>query len=98
MYVHRLNADLNKLNPSEIEFKKKDLKPLGWLILKFFSATKFIKYREYKMHDNEPMIATTNFTIINTVLCWSGPIHEETLTRVLLLIQVNKRIHQFYNA
>jgi len=84
-----LNPDSNKLNPSEIEFKKKDLKTLGWLMLRFFSATKFIKYREFKMDDNVVMIATTNFTIINTVLCWCGPLHEETLTKILLVIQVN---------
>ncbi|CAF0812468.1 unnamed protein product [Rotaria sp. Silwood1] len=84
----RLNIDLNKLNPSEIEFKKKDLKPLGWLMLRFFSAMKFIKYREYKMSDNEIMIATTNFTIINTVLCWSGPLYEGTLTQILIVIQI----------
>jgi len=88
-FLFRLNAELNKLNPSEIQFKKKDLTFLGWLMLRFFSATKFIKYREYKMHDNQLMISTTNFTIINTVLCWSGPLHEETLTQILLLIQVN---------
>ncbi|UJR36439.1 hypothetical protein I4U23_029162 [Adineta vaga] len=84
----RLNAEMNKLNPSEIEFKKKDLKTLGWLMLRFFSAIKLIKYREFKKYDNEIMIATTNFTIINTVLCWCGPLHEETLTRILMLIQI----------
>ncbi|CAF1588952.1 unnamed protein product, partial [Adineta ricciae] len=84
----RLNPELNKLNPSEIEFKKKDLTIVGWLMLRFFSATKFIKYREYKKHDNQMMISTTNFTIINTVLCWCGPLHEETLTQILILIQI----------
>jgi len=64
-------------------------------MLRFFSAIKFIKYREYKMNDNEIMIATTNFTIINTVLCWCGPLHEETLTRILLLIQVNYNLINF---
>jgi hypothetical protein len=67
-------------------------------MLRFFSATKFIKYREYKMNDNEIMISTTNFTIINTVLCWCGPLHEETLTYILLLLQVNYYLinHLFY--
>ncbi|UJR09659.1 hypothetical protein I4U23_013893 [Adineta vaga] len=84
----RLDPDSNKLNPSEVEFKKKDLKPLGWLMLRFFSLTKFIRYREYQNNDNEIMISTTNFTIINTVLCWFGPLHEETLSRILMLIQI----------
>jgi hypothetical protein len=57
-------------------------------MLRFFSATKFIKYREFKI-DNDVMIATTNFTIINTVLCWCGPLDEATLTRILMLIQVS---------
>ncbi len=92
-----MNPELNKLNPSEIEFKKKDLKTLGWLMLRFFSATKFIKYREFKMDDNVVMIATTNFTIINTVLCWCGPLHEETLTKILLVIQVNFYLINFRN-
>ena len=92
--VIRLNPELNKLKPSEIEFKKKDLTIVGWLMLRFFSATKFIRYREYKKHDNQMMISTTNFTIINTVLCWCGPLHEETLTRILILIQVRIHIHK----
>ncbi len=58
-------------------------------MLRLFSMIKLIKYREYKMSDNEIMIATTNFTIINTVLCWTGPLYEENLTQILLLIQVN---------
>lgn len=64
-------------------------------MLRFFSATKFIKYREYKKHDKEIMISTTNFTIINTVLCWSGPLHEQTLTQRLLFIQVNSYMIKF---
>ncbi|CAF0740639.1 unnamed protein product [Rotaria sordida] len=84
----RLNVDLNKLNASEIEFKKNDLKPLGRLMLQFFSAIKFIRYREYKMNDNEIMIVTTNFTIINTILCWTGPLYERTLTKILIFIQI----------
>jgi UDP-N-acetylglucosamine--dolichyl-phosphate N-acetylglucosaminephosphotransferase len=96
-FLFRLNPDTNKLNPSEIEFKKKDLKFLGWCMLRFFSLTKFIKYREYKMNDNEIMIATTNFTIINTVLCWTGPLHEKTLTQILLFIQVNDDLIKLYS-
>jgi len=84
----KLNPALNKLNPSEVEFKKSDLKLLGWLMLRFFSITKFIRYREFKNNDDEIMISTTNFTIINTVLCWFGPLNEETLTRILMLIQI----------
>jgi len=84
----RLNPELNKLNPSEVEFKKRDLKLIGWLMLRFFSITKFIRYREFKNNDGEIMISTTNFTIINTVLCWLGPLHERTLTTILMLIQV----------
>jgi hypothetical protein len=83
-----LVPELNKLNPSEVEFKKSDLKSLGWLMLRFFSITKFIRYREFKNNDDEIMISTTNFTIINTVLCWFGPLHEQTLSLILMLIQV----------
>jgi hypothetical protein len=89
VYSFRLNPDSNKLHPSEVEFKKRDLKPLGRLMLHFFSLTKFIRYREFKNNDDEIMISTTNFTIINTVLCCIGPLHEETLTRILMLIQVS---------
>ncbi|CAF1625177.1 unnamed protein product [Rotaria magnacalcarata] len=84
----RLDPELNKLNPSEVEFKKSDLKLLGWLMLRFFSMTKFIRYREYTNNDGERLISTTNFTIINTVLCWFGPLHEETLSRIIILIQI----------
>jgi len=57
-------------------------------MLRFFSITKFIRYREFKNNDDEIMISTTNFTIINTVLCWCGPLNEETLSRILMLIQI----------
>ncbi|CAF0917570.1 unnamed protein product [Rotaria sordida] len=67
----RLNPELNKLNASEVEFKKSDLKKL-----------------EYLNNDGELMISTINFTIINTVLCWCGPLHEEKLSRILILIQI----------
>jgi hypothetical protein len=87
-HAYRLDPDSNKLNPSEVEFKKKDLKPLGWLMLRFFSLTRFIRYREYTNNDNEVMISTTNFTIINTVLCWCGPLPEQNLSSILMLIQV----------
>lgn len=84
----RLDPELNKLNPSEVDFKKKDLKPLGWLMLRFFSIIKLIRYREYKNNEGEIMITTTNFTIINSVLCWFGPLNEGTLSSVLMLIQI----------
>ena len=60
-------------------------------MLRFFSLIKFVRYREYKNNDDEVMISTTNFTIINTVLCWFGPLHEEKLARALLSIQVRMR-------
>lgn len=91
-----LDPKLNKLNPSEAVFKKRDLKTLGWLMLRFFSLTKFIRYREFENNDGEQMISTTNFTIINTVLCWLGPLHEETLSRILILIQVRIRFMILY--
>ena len=88
----RLNPETNKLHPSEVEFKKKDLKLLGWLMLRFFSATKFIRYREFRNNDGEIMISSSNFTIINTVLCCLGPLHEATLSSILMLIQVCRKI------
>ena len=57
--------------------------------------TKFIRYREYRMNDDEIIIATTNFIIINTVLCLTGPLHEQTLTLILLLIQVSENFLNF---
>lgn len=89
--LRRLDPDSNKLNPSEVEFKRKDVKTLGWLMLRFFSLIKFIRYHEYTNNDNEKMIRSTNFTIINTVLCWCGPLREQTLSTILLLIQVRGR-------
>lgn len=88
--IFRLDPKLDKLNPSEVEFKKSDLKTLGWLMLRFFSMTKFIRYREYTK-DDQRMIVTTNFTIINTVLCWLGPLNEGTLSLILILIQVSTK-------
>lgn len=84
----RLNPQTGKLEPSTVEFKKKDLSKLAFLMLRFFSLTKFIKYRETTNNDNEKMIISSNFTIINTLLCWFGPMYEGTLTTLLLFVQV----------
>lgn len=57
-------------------------------MLRFFSLIKLIRYTETKNNDDETMITSTNFTIINTVLCWFGPLHEGKLAAILITIQV----------
>ncbi|CAF1430149.1 unnamed protein product, partial [Didymodactylos carnosus] len=84
----RLDPSANVLRPSRVDFRKNELKPLGLFMLKFFSIIKMIQYEETINQDTkEIMISSTNFTIINTALCWCGPLHEEKLTKLLMGVQ-----------
>lgn len=71
--------------------KKSELHPLGRLILRVFSVLKLAKVEEC----DEGGIQVNNLTLINLVLLWRGPTHEETLTRSLLVIQLAGTIAAF---
>jgi UDP-N-acetylglucosamine--dolichyl-phosphate N-acetylglucosaminephosphotransferase len=64
--------------------KKGEVHPLGRLILKIFQLFKLARVVE----GDEGEVEVNNLTLINLMLLWKGPTHEEALTRTLLLVQI----------
>ncbi|KAI8580457.1 hypothetical protein K450DRAFT_237126 [Umbelopsis ramanniana AG] len=84
---HRMpkyNPETNKLEPSMASLQKKPVGKLGKIILKLFSTFGLVRiiYNE----QGEPTDCN-NFTLINLVLVWFGPMNEGKTTAVILLIQ-----------
>lgn len=83
---HRLpkfNSKSDRMECSTTVFKYKDLSVLGKVIINFFRVFKLIHWEE-----KDGVVVTNNFTLINLVLLYLGPLHEAKLTTVLLGIQV----------
>ncbi|XP_048838123.1 UDP-N-acetylglucosamine--dolichyl-phosphate N-acetylglucosaminephosphotransferase isoform X5 [Brienomyrus brachyistius] len=83
----RLNPETGKLGMSYSKFKKKDLCKLGALILKVAETLKLVDVQQGLEGDGE-FVQCNNMTLINLVLKVLGPMHERTLTSVMLLTQV----------
>ncbi|KAL1489802.1 hypothetical protein ABEB36_013734 [Hypothenemus hampei] len=83
---HRLpkfNSRTDKMECSTTTFRYTDLNILGKVIINLFKTFKLIRWEE-----KSNTIVTNNFTLINLVLLYFGPMHEAKLTTVLLVIQV----------
>ena len=83
---HRLpkyneGTDLREM--STVAFKASELKPLGHLALSVFDQLKIISLKRTK-----DVIEVNNLTLINFVLKVFGPMHEQTLTIVILSFQI----------
>jgi UDP-N-acetylglucosamine--dolichyl-phosphate N-acetylglucosaminephosphotransferase len=80
------------------KFKISDLNYLGKLSMSVFRVLHMVRWEEkkYSTNDNETYVECNNLTLINFVLIWNGPTHEETLTIILLTIQVCTCIAPFY--
>jgi UDP-N-acetylglucosamine--dolichyl-phosphate N-acetylglucosaminephosphotransferase len=99
---HRLPKyckDTNKVNMSKAVFPKSDLKLLGSFLLYLFSSLRLSTVRNYQVEEDEgrvvEMVECNNLTLINFLLKLTGPLHEETLTIILLGIQVASSILAF---
>lgn len=68
-------------------FKTSDLRPLGKLILSVFSLLKLVQV-ETGVGEDKKSTRVNNFTLLNFVIRLLGPLHERTLTTILLGIQV----------
>uniref|UniRef100_A0A1I7XF50 Dolichol kinase n=1 Tax=Heterorhabditis bacteriophora TaxID=37862 RepID=A0A1I7XF50_HETBA len=68
-------------------FKVSDLKLFGDIILKTFSVFGILYRRDF-LKDDERWIEINNLTILNMILKFTGPLHEESLTNLLLFIQI----------
>ena len=80
---------------SSTVFKMSDLHPLGKLILSVFSFLRLVQI-ETGVGEDKKMARVNNFTLINFVIKILGPIHERTLTSIMLLIQVSWKKHFVY--
>jgi len=78
----------NKVTASMAEFKEEELKPLGGLVLSLFSLFGLATVRRFKDEQGVHRLQCNNLTIINLVLNICGPMHEQTLTILILTIQI----------
>lgn len=85
--LNRLNPETGKLGMSHSVFKKSDIRPLGKLILSVFSLLRLVQVEDGVGEDKKSM-RVNNFTLINFVIKMLGPLHERTLTTIMLGIQV----------
>ncbi|XP_065644710.1 UDP-N-acetylglucosamine--dolichyl-phosphate N-acetylglucosaminephosphotransferase isoform X3 [Hydra vulgaris] len=89
---HRLpkyNVKLDKLEMSKSTFKSSELKFFGKALLHIF---KFLHIVDIEINlnkdENEEYIQVNNMTLINFIIMVLGPLHEESLVKILLLIQM----------
>ena len=73
---------------SKVQFKPTSLNPLGRLIILVFRHLGILHVTE-GLGEEKDMWEVNNFTLINLVLRFLGPLHESTLAIILLFIQVN---------
>uniref|UniRef100_K7G9H9 UDP-N-acetylglucosamine--dolichyl-phosphate N-acetylglucosaminephosphotransferase n=2 Tax=Pelodiscus sinensis TaxID=13735 RepID=K7G9H9_PELSI len=83
----RLNPGTGKLEMSYSKFKTKSLSALGKYILKVSETFHIVDVRQ-KLDEDEEYTECNNMTLINFVIKLIGPTSEQTLTVLLLLIQV----------
>lgn len=72
---------------SKTKFKEKDLKVFGRISFQILWKLKLL-HVETSIIDGEKFIECNNLTLINLTLKFLGPMHEESLTKILLIIQV----------
>lgn len=83
---HRLpkfNSKTDRLEISTTNFLYSDLSLLGKLIVNVFRIFRLIQWQE-----KDGYVVTNNFTLINLVLLYLGPLHEAKLTSILIGIQI----------
>ena len=85
--LNRLNPETGKLGMSHSVFKKSDIRPLGKLILSVFSLLRLVQVED-GVGEDKKSVRVNNFTLINFVIKMLGPLHERTLTTIMLGIQV----------
>ncbi|KAJ3589092.1 hypothetical protein NHX12_009940 [Muraenolepis orangiensis] len=83
----RLNPSTGKLGMSYSKFKRKDLSKLGNLIVQVAEFLRLLEVNRGQEEDDDFM-ECNNMTLINLVLKVLGPIHERSLTVIMLLLQV----------
>ncbi|VDN05360.1 unnamed protein product [Thelazia callipaeda] len=90
---HRLpkfNSETNTLGMSTVEFKETDLKPFAKVMLHSFKKCGLL------YSDTVEKDIINNLTLLNLILKFTGPLHEERLTKLLILLQVSCSILAFF--
>ena len=92
---HRLpkyNKEEDKVSYSITCFEKEKLGKIGRVCLSILSITKLASVKEVDINMDEDktvkMIECNNLTLINFILRLTGPLPEQTVTMVLLVIQI----------
>lgn len=88
---HRLpkySKESDTVAMSLASFPASDLKPLGALSLTLLSSLGLAQVTRSQEEGGPEMITCNNLTIINLVLKLLGPLHERTVTCLLLLLQL----------
>uniref|UniRef100_A0A158P9I8 UDP-N-acetylglucosamine--dolichyl-phosphate N-acetylglucosaminephosphotransferase n=1 Tax=Angiostrongylus cantonensis TaxID=6313 RepID=A0A158P9I8_ANGCA len=95
---HRLpcfDEKTDTVSMSKVKFKTSDLKPLGGLIVRLLSACGLLHCKTFVV-DNDQWKEINNLTVINLVLKFTEPLHEKTLTNILLSIQIVCSVFAFF--
>lgn len=87
--MRRYDSKTDTVEMSVAVFKEKDLKPLGKVCFNILRQFGLLHIRTYEI-ENEKIIECNNLTLINLVLKFFGPMRENNLVKVLLVIQVRK--------
>lgn len=83
---HRLpkfNSKTDKLEISTTSFTYSKLNIIAKITVTIFRRLKLIQW-----YEKDGCVVTNNFTLINLVLLRFGPLHEATLTTILIVIQI----------
>ncbi|RMX39746.1 hypothetical protein pdam_00007144 [Pocillopora damicornis] len=87
LYHNWFNPDTGLLGMSYSVFKMSDLHPLGKLILSVFSLLRLVTVEE-GVGEDKKSTRVNNLTLINFVIKVLGPLHERTLTIIIMGIQI----------
>lgn len=83
IFLARLNKS-GLLEASTASFNTTELTSLGVVALTVLDTLRLAR-----VNWGDKVTEVNNLTLINFVLIWAGPLHEATLTSVLLTIQVS---------
>ena len=91
---YRFNRSTGLLGMSYAQFKPEQLKRGGGTLLKILHMLGLVAM-ETGVGENKDEVRVNNLTVINFVLKFVGPQREDTLTAIMLAIQV-RSIHSHY--
>ena len=91
-HLFRFSPETGLIGMSYTTFKTSDLHPLGKLFLSVFSLLKLV-HVEVGVGEDKESTRVNNLTLLNFVLKILGPLHERTLTLIILGIQVSLNLN-----